>query len=143
MIARPRYLSKLISKKQNGLIKIITGNRHNLMRLNPIKTSDAINEVNARYGYKPEFHEIYAQAGAEVSLKGSTPSSQNPKENTAVAISDVNDDVTETIIVVIAIYSYATEFLIVTLRWVLLPVQHTTKSNESQNIPITESHSLK
>ena len=27
MIERPRYLSKLISKKQNGLIKIITGNR--------------------------------------------------------------------------------------------------------------------
>ena len=105
------------------------------MRLNPIKTSDAINAVNARYGYKPEFHEIYAQAGAEVSLKGSTPSSQNPKGNTAVAISDVNDNVTETIIVVIAIYGYATEFLIVTLRWVLLPVQHTTKSNESQNIP--------
>ena len=46
-------------------------------------------------------------------------------------------------IVVIAIYGYATEFLIVTLRWVLLPIQHTTKSNESQNIPSTESHSLK
>ncbi|MCI7036545.1 MAG: AAA family ATPase, partial [Spirochaetia bacterium] len=27
MIERPRYLSKLVSKKQNGLIKIITGNR--------------------------------------------------------------------------------------------------------------------
>lgn len=27
MIERPKYLSKLVSKKQNGLIKIITGNR--------------------------------------------------------------------------------------------------------------------
>ena len=27
MIERPRYLEKLISKKENGLIKIITGNR--------------------------------------------------------------------------------------------------------------------
>lgn len=27
MIARPRYLEKLISKKENGLVKIITGNR--------------------------------------------------------------------------------------------------------------------
>lgn len=27
MIERPGYLSKLVSKKQNGLIKIITGNR--------------------------------------------------------------------------------------------------------------------
>ena len=27
MIARPKYLNKLIAKKENGLIKIITGNR--------------------------------------------------------------------------------------------------------------------
>ena len=27
MIARPQYLNKLIAKKENGLIKIITGNR--------------------------------------------------------------------------------------------------------------------
>lgn len=27
MIERPLYLEKLISKKENGLIKIITGNR--------------------------------------------------------------------------------------------------------------------
>ncbi len=27
MIKRPDYLQKLISKKENGLIKIITGNR--------------------------------------------------------------------------------------------------------------------
>ena len=27
MIERPRYLEKLISKKENGLVKIITGNR--------------------------------------------------------------------------------------------------------------------
>ncbi len=27
MIGRPRYLEKLVSKKENGLVKIITGNR--------------------------------------------------------------------------------------------------------------------
>ena len=27
IIQRPRYLDKLISKKENGLVKIITGNR--------------------------------------------------------------------------------------------------------------------
>lgn len=26
MIGRPRYLEKLVSKKENGLVKIITGN---------------------------------------------------------------------------------------------------------------------
>ena len=30
--------------------------------------------------------------GAEMSLEGSTPLSQNPEGNTAVAISDVNDN---------------------------------------------------
>jgi hypothetical protein len=26
--------------------------------------AETINAVNAKYGYKPEFHEIYAQVGA-------------------------------------------------------------------------------
>ena len=36
-----------------------------------IKTeaAETINAVNARYGYKPEFHEIYAQVGAAIASK--------------------------------------------------------------------------
>lgn len=30
------------------------------------KATETINAANARYGYKPEFHEIYAQVGAVI-----------------------------------------------------------------------------
>ncbi len=33
------------------------------------EAAETINAVNARYGYKPEFHEIYAQVGAAYASK--------------------------------------------------------------------------
>ena len=37
------------------------------------EAAETINAVNARYGYKPEFHEIYAQVGAAIASKKALP----------------------------------------------------------------------
>ena len=37
--------------------------------LNGKEAAETINAVNARYGYKPEFHEIYARVGVAIASK--------------------------------------------------------------------------